>query len=117
MKLKVSDNIIHFWKDGHFMVDDFIRHEQYSLEPSMLPILSLFKEWTNPEDAYLQLQQEGNIKFKEKEIKDIITALKEVHILVEENNEEELNYLIGKNGELQLNIFILIQDFYIRIIT
>ncbi|CAH0325065.1 SagB/ThcOx family dehydrogenase [Priestia megaterium] len=90
MKLKVSDNIIHFWKDGHFMVDDFIRHEQYSLEPSMLPILSLFKEWTNPEDAYLQLQQEGNTKFKEKEIKDIITALKEVHILVEENNEEEL---------------------------
>lgn len=53
MKLKVSENIIHFWKNGHLMVDDFIRHEQYSLEPSMFPILSSFKEWIDPKEASL----------------------------------------------------------------
>lgn len=90
MKLKVSDNIIHFWKNGHFMVDDFTRHEQYSLEPSLLPILSSFKEFISPKGAYLQLQKEGIINLKEDEFKDIINKLKEVHILIEDSNEEEL---------------------------
>ncbi|MEK1833654.1 hypothetical protein AAAC51_46200 [Priestia megaterium] len=117
MKLKVSENIIHFWKNGHLMVDDFIRHEQYSLEPSMFPILSSFKEWIDPKEASLKLQQEGNIKFKEQEIADIIKALKEVHILVEENSEENLKLSNWKEWGLQLNIFILIQDSFIKIIT
>ncbi|MFI8707056.1 hypothetical protein ACIGHG_08225 [Bacillus sp. NPDC077411] len=47
MQLKISENMIYFWKNGHLIIDDFIRHEQYSLELSVFPILGLFKEWND----------------------------------------------------------------------
>ncbi|ENQ3080076.1 SagB/ThcOx family dehydrogenase [Bacillus cereus] len=90
MQLKISENMIYFWKNGHLIIDDFVRHEQYSLELSVFPILGLFKEWNDPDSAYLQLQKDQTLSLTRNEMTEIIKSLREVHILIEKESPEDM---------------------------
>lgn len=96
MQLKISENMIYFWKNGHLMIDDFIRHEQYSLEPSIFPILSLFKEWNDLDSAYLQLQRDQTLSLTKNEMIEITNNLREVHILIEKENSKDIELINWK---------------------
>jgi SagB-type dehydrogenase family enzyme len=44
-RVKVSDNIALFWKDGQLVCDSFVAHEQRALSPKAEPLLRHFSSW------------------------------------------------------------------------
>ncbi|MBJ8030989.1 SagB/ThcOx family dehydrogenase [Bacillus cereus group sp. N21] len=89
MQLKTAENILYFWKDGHFMIDDYIRHEQYSLEPSIFPVLNIFKEWVSVSEAINGLLNDNRIVYTQEQLEEIIETLLKAHILIKKGSPEE----------------------------
>lgn len=89
MQLKTAENILYFWKDGHFIIDDYIRHEQYSLEPSIFPVLNIFKEWISLSEAINGLLNDNRIVYTQEQLEEIIETLLNSHILLKKGSPEE----------------------------
>ncbi|KGR74194.1 SagB/ThcOx family dehydrogenase [Ureibacillus sinduriensis] len=86
MLLKINSNIVFFWKDGHFVCDDFIHHEQRSIDSSIYPILNLFSTWKEENEIFTLLNH--NETFTEEFLKVALFQLKESKILIENYSKE-----------------------------
>ncbi|MBM7715301.1 SagB-type dehydrogenase family enzyme [Bacillus thermophilus] len=86
MLLKVNSNMAFFWKNGHFISDDFIHHQQRSLDFSIYPILELFSKWKEENEIFTLLNHTNN--FSEEFLKDALFQLKESKILIKRDSEE-----------------------------
>lgn len=85
-QLKVNDNIVFFWKDGHFVCDNFIQHEQRSLDSSIYPILELFSTWEEVNKIFTLLNT--RVDFSEEFLKVALSQLKEAKILIKKDSLE-----------------------------
>jgi SagB-type dehydrogenase family enzyme len=45
VRIKVSENVVLYWRKGKLVCDDFVAHEQRALSPAAEPLLRWFSEW------------------------------------------------------------------------
>lgn len=88
MNLKVSEHLVFFYKDGHYVCDNYVEHIQNSLNPSVVPILQFFSDWKEKESSYslIDTNQILTRDFLDYAIENLIKA----NILIEENSSEHL---------------------------
>lgn len=91
-RVKISDHLIFFWKNGQLICDNYLTHVQKSMNPSIVPILHLFSEWIDL-DSVDQILKEAQLPFSNEQISQIIETLIASKIMVVENtleHEEEI---------------------------
>lgn len=88
MNLKVSEHLVFFYKDGHYVCDNYVDHIQKSLNPSIVPILQFFSTWKERDDVYILIDTNPELTrdFLNYAIENLITE----NILIEENSSEHL---------------------------
>lgn len=58
MRVKVSENVVFYWKGGKLICDDFVAHEQVALSSAAEPLLRWFATWKDLDS--LQASGDGN---------------------------------------------------------
>ncbi|MFJ9292095.1 SagB/ThcOx family dehydrogenase [Bacillus halotolerans] len=86
MLLKTSDNIICFWKNGHFVLDSFLKHEQRSIDPSVYPVLELFSTWKEEKDVFTLISKYPN--FSKEYLENVLKQLVKSKLLIEKGSPE-----------------------------
>ncbi|PFL47216.1 SagB/ThcOx family dehydrogenase [Bacillus anthracis] len=83
--IKVSENIVYFWRDGHLICDNYINHEQNSLSPIINPIIEFFSDWREKEEVYELISKNSHFtkEFLDTAIEQLITS----NLLVEKDSE------------------------------
>jgi len=51
VRVKVSENLVLFWKGGRLICDNFVTHEQHALSQSAEPLLRWFSDWRDVSSA------------------------------------------------------------------
>lgn len=58
MRVKVSENVVFYWRDGKLVCDDFVAHDQVALSSKAEPLLRWFAKWKELDS--LQALGDGN---------------------------------------------------------
>jgi SagB-type dehydrogenase family enzyme len=48
VRIKVSENVVFYWRKGQLICDDYVAHEQRALSAAAEPLLRWFSEWKDP---------------------------------------------------------------------
>lgn len=84
MKVKVSENIVLYWKEGKLVCDDFVAHQQYALSRQAEPLLRWFAEWKDIESlSELESDKQQNGTFE-----GLASQLLNAGVLIAEDSEE-----------------------------
>lgn len=118
-KIKLSDNLLFFWKNGHFVCDNYISHEQKSINPKLIPLLNWFSTWKEKNSISDFIKEFS--EFTEDVLSIAIEQLIETKILITEDSNEytdELSLGIwddwGKSAKyFHFNTRLLSKDTYL----
>ncbi|WZY00547.1 SagB family peptide dehydrogenase [Bacillus sp. FSL W7-1360] len=83
MDIKVSECVVFFYKDGHYICDNYLDHIQKSLNPSVAPIIQFFSEWKDKDLVYELTNEKGNSR---EFLTYAIDALIECNVLIKRNS-------------------------------
>lgn len=84
MRLKVSENMVLYWKDGQLICDNFVTHDQRALSPSVEPLLEWFSNWKDIESLVDFEETEGARAISQALIRQLVDA----SILIVEGSDE-----------------------------
>ncbi|WP_270578032.1 SagB/ThcOx family dehydrogenase [Caldibacillus thermoamylovorans] len=90
-EIKLSDNLIFFWKEGHFVCDNYLLHDQKSINPKLIPLLNWFSMWKEKDSISDFVEMFSD--FTEDMLSSAIEQLIEAKILITEDSEEYTNEL------------------------
>ncbi len=84
MDVKVSENVVLYWKEGKLVCDDFVAHQQYALSRQAEPLLRWFAEWKDIESlSALESDDLQNGSFE-----GLALQLLKAGVLIAEGSEE-----------------------------
>ncbi len=84
MMLKVSENMVLYWKHGQLICDNFVRHKQYALSPLAEPLLRWFANWKDI-DSLGELEHDEILRSR---LKNQVQRLLDAGILIAQDSEE-----------------------------
>jgi len=82
-KVKISDRLIFFWRDGHFVCDNYELHIQKSINFKFIPIINWFSTWKSVETISELLQ--CNLELDELETRAVILQFIDTGIFIYED--------------------------------
>lgn len=61
MRVKVSENVVFYWKDGKLVCDDFVAHGQVALSSAAEPLLRWFATWKDLDSLQALADSSGSV--------------------------------------------------------